>query len=155
MLGFDFLLHGGILASLYIQPSPFLRPLEEAFALIPLGYAAFLTSAITLVWLAPHLQVRAPSQGFTFGLKLGALIWGGLALGLASISTARPSLLAGWFVGQTVELAIGGFVVGSALSGSSLRSLAMKVLAFVLLAAIITIALQSLGLAPAARIISR
>lgn len=42
MLGADFFLHGGLLASLYIQPSPFLLPPWDSFKRIPLGYLSAL-----------------------------------------------------------------------------------------------------------------
>jgi hypothetical protein len=45
MLGFDFFLHSGLLAKLYLQPSPFLLPPLASFKLIPLGY---LTQVATL-----------------------------------------------------------------------------------------------------------
>jgi hypothetical protein len=67
---------------------------------------------------------------------------------LASISTASPALLAGWLVGQTLELGVGGAVIGSGLGRRRLRSLLLRVLALALAAFIVTIALQSAGLAP-------
>jgi hypothetical protein len=60
--------------------------------------------------------------------------------------------LAGWFIGQTLELAIAGAVVGSGLAGMRLRRLLGVVLVFVLLCVATTIILQSLGVVPAARI---
>jgi hypothetical protein len=84
-----------------------------------------------------------------FGVRLGALVWGALVLGLASISSASSTLLLGWFLGQTLELGIGGAVVGSALGGTRLKTLALRVLAFVIAAFALTVALQSIGLAPA------
>ncbi|MEJ2412947.1 MAG: hypothetical protein P8Y34_08130, partial [Anaerolineales bacterium] len=57
VLGFDFFLHGGLLASLYTKPSPFLLPPEQAFRLIPLGYLAFLIFEIFLVWLMVRLDI--------------------------------------------------------------------------------------------------
>jgi len=148
MLGMDFLLHAGLLSSLYTQPGPFLLPPERAFALIPIGYASFSLLAAALVWLAPHLGIRSAFGGLLFGLRLGALVWGALVLGLASISSASSTLLLGWFLGQTLELGIGGAVVGSALGGTRLKTLALRVLAFVIAAFALTVALQSIGLAP-------
>ena len=49
MLGIDFFVHGGLLATLYLQPSPFLLPPEQAFRRIPLAYVSFLLLAILLV----------------------------------------------------------------------------------------------------------
>ena len=40
------------------------------------------------------------------GLQVGAFAWGALVLGLLSISTASIGLLAGWFIGQTIEAGI-------------------------------------------------
>ena len=152
MIGFDFLLHGGILATFYVQPSPFLLPLEQAFRLIPLGYLSFLLLAILLVWLMLRLDVRGWRDGLIFGVKLGALVWGAMVLGLMSVSTASMGLLVGWFFGQTVELGIAGVFAGSGLSGARLRRLFMAVVVLLFLSALITVVLQSIGVAPALRV---
>ncbi len=152
MLGFDFFLHAGLLAGLYLRPSPFLLPPAEAFRRIPLGYLSFLLLAVMLLWLMTRLDRIGWRAGFGLGMKLGALIWGSLALGLLSVSTADAALLAGWFAGQTVELAIAGAVMGGGLSGERLGRLAVRVLAFVVLMIVVTVVLQSLGWAPVARL---
>lgn len=152
MIGVDFFLHGGLLAGLYVQPTSFLRPPDQAFALIPVGYLSFLLLSGTLVWLMLGLGIAGGREGALFGLKLGALVWGALVLGLASISTAAPALLAGWFVGQVAELALAGYFVGCAIAGGNLKRLYRNVLLLVAALAIATIALQTLGIAPAARI---
>lgn len=152
MLGVDFFLHAGLLATLYQQASGFTLPPAQAFALIPLGYASFLLITILLLWLMTQLNVMGAFQGFIFGLRLGALVWGAVALGLLSISTADPALMAGWFVGQSVELAVAGTFVGAARAGARLTRLFAQVVVGIVLLVIITIAMQSLGLAPAARI---
>ena len=41
MIGWDFLLHGGLLASFYVADDAFLLTPLAAFQRIPLGYAAF------------------------------------------------------------------------------------------------------------------
>lgn len=48
MLGFDFFLNAGLLARLYLEPSPFLLPPAEAFRRIPIGYLSFLLTAGTI-----------------------------------------------------------------------------------------------------------
>ena len=73
-------------------------------------------------------------------------------LGLFSVSTASFSLLLGWFIGQTLELAIAGAVVGSGLAGTRLRRLFGVVIVFALLSVITVIILQSLGVVPTTRI---
>jgi hypothetical protein len=83
------------------------------------------------------------------GGAFGAVTWGSLSLGLWSISTADPGLLAGWWVGQTVELGLGGFVVGSILGGAWLRAVAWKVAAIIIVAAISAVVLQVVGYATA------
>ena len=152
MIGFDFLLHGGLLATFYARPSPFLLPLEQAFRLIPLGYLSFLLLAVLLVWLMLGLGVRGWRGGLIFGVKLGALVWGAMVLGLMSVSTASVGLLVGWFFGQTIELGIAGAFAGSGLSGARLGRLLMGVIALVLLSALITVVLQSTGVAPSLRV---
>ena len=152
MLGFDFFLHAGLLARLYLDSSPFLLTPLEAFRRLPFGYLSFLLSATLLVWLMARLRLVGWRAGLGFGLKLGALIWGGITIGLFSISTAGAPLLAGWFLGKTVELGLAGAVAGGALTGRHIRRLSLKVAALILFLAIITIALQSFGLAPASGI---
>lgn len=152
MLGFDFLLHAGLLAGLYAQPSPFLLPPLTAFTLIPVGYLSFLLMAVLLVWLMVRLKLAGWRQGAIFGLELGSLTWGAVMLGLLSATTASVPLLIAWFVGQTLELAIAGAVIGSGLAGTRLRRLFGVVIVFVLLSVITTIALQSLGVVPTIRI---
>ncbi len=149
MLEFDFFPHAGLLARLYLEPSPFLLTPLEAFRRLPFGYLSFLLSAILLVWLMSRLRLIGWRAGFGFGLKLGAFIWGALVLGLFSISTADVSLLAGWFLGQTVELALAGAVAGSGLTAKHIGRLSLKVAAFILFLAIITVVLQTSGVAPA------
>ncbi|HEX6269908.1 MAG TPA: hypothetical protein VFZ43_06720 [Anaerolineales bacterium] len=152
MLGFDFFLHAGLLAGLYLQPSPFLLPPLTAFRLIPVGYLSFLILAVLLVWLMIRLKLTGWRAGAIFGLKLGALTWGSFTLGLLSISTASVYLLIGWFIGQALEMGIAGAVIGSGLGGMRLRWLFGRVIVFVMLLVIITVILQTLGVAPAARI---
>jgi hypothetical protein len=152
MIGFDFLLHGGLLATFYVQPGPFLLPLDKAFRLIPLGYLSLLLLATLLVWLMRRMDIRGWRDGLIFGVKLGALLWGGMVLGLLSISTARVGLLVGWFFGQTIELGIAGMFAGSGLNGARLIRLLIVVIGLIFLSVLITIMLQSTGIAPTLRI---
>ena len=145
VIGFDLFLHAGALASWYARPSPFLLPPEEAFRLIPLGYLSFLILIVLLIWLMLRLDLVGWRVGMVFGLKIGALIWGALTLGLLSISTASPSLLLGWFLGQTVELGIAGMVLGSGLATDRLRSLLVKVVVFFVVTVVLAIILQNIG----------
>jgi hypothetical protein len=144
VIGFDFLLHASILAPLYAEPHPFLLPPERAFALIPVGYLSFLIIAILIVWLMLKLEIANWRAGFLFGLKLGALVWGAVVIGLISISTAPHLLMVGWFIGQTLETGIAAIVVGAGLGEVKLRRLAAWVLLFVLVAIILAILLQNL-----------
>lgn len=149
MLGFDFFLHGGLLARLYTTPSPFLLSPMESFRRIPIGYLSFLIAAGFLVWLTSRMGIRGPGEGLKFGAVLGGVMWFSLAIGLYSISTARPLLLAGWAVGQTVEMAYAGAVVGYGAKRASLRKPFVWVLATSFVLVILTIVMQSTGLAPA------
>jgi hypothetical protein len=152
MLGFDFLLHAGLLAGLYLQPSPFLVPPAAAFALVPVGYLSFLLLAVLLVLLMIRLKLAGWQQGALFGLEVGGLAWGAFTLGLLSISTASVPLLIGWFIGQTLELAIAGAVIGSGLAGTRLRRLFVIVIVFVIMSVVTTIFLQSAGIVPTRRL---
>ncbi|HUV28132.1 MAG TPA: hypothetical protein VMW34_12270 [Anaerolineales bacterium] len=59
VIGLDFLLHASILASLYVEPHPFLLPPERAFTLIPYGYLSFLIFVILVVWLIVKLEITS------------------------------------------------------------------------------------------------
>jgi hypothetical protein len=148
-LGFDLFLHGGLLAGFYLEPSSFLLPPRDAFVRIPFGYASFLLLAVLLVGLMERLQIRDWRRGGAFGLLLGGLLWGSSVLGLYSITTASLPMLAGWWIGQTIELGIGGLVAGAALSADRLLPLFLKSLVFVAVAVAVTVVLQSLGITPA------
>jgi hypothetical protein len=154
MIGIDLLLHAGLLAPLYDWDSPFLLSPQEAFDRIPAGYLAFGVLAGGLVWLIGRIGIRSPWEAARIGAIGGAVAWGALLLGLWSISSADPSLLAAWWVGQTAQLAIGGYAAGLVLTGARLRSVAWGVVAILLMGAVVAIVLQSVGYAPAPVIIN-
>ena len=145
MLGVDFFLHGGLLAKLYEQPSPFLLPPSDAFRRIPLGYLAALLMAALLLWLMLRLGTSGWRQGLSLGLRLGALMGGSGMLGLLSISTAELSLVVSWMLSQILQMGLAGVVIGSGLAGQRPRTLFLRVLALVLFLAILTIVIQSVG----------
>jgi hypothetical protein len=149
MIGVDFCLHAGVLAPLYEWDSPFLLPPGEAFARIPIGYLGFLVLAIALTWLLARIAVRNGRDGALTAAAVGAVVWGAVLLGLWSISTADFTLLAGWWIGQTVELGVGGLVIGSMLGGARLRGVAWKVAALVVALAALAVILQAVGYAVA------
>jgi len=144
VIGFDFLLHASLLAPLYADPHPFLLPLERAFVLIPVGYLSFLIIVILVLWLMVRLKIAKWQAGFLFGLKLGALTWGSVAVGLMSISTAPLLLMVGWFVGQTIETGIAGLVIGAGLGAEKLRSIVLWVFLFALGSFILGVVLQNI-----------
>jgi hypothetical protein len=144
VIGFDFLLHGGIVAPLYAEPHPFLLPPERAFALIPAGYLAFLILTILLLWLMMKLGINTWQDGLLFGLKIGALIWGAVVISLISISTAPLFLMVAWFVGQSIEMGLSALVIGAGLASENLRRLTAWVLLFFILAFALGILLQNL-----------
>ena len=97
-----------------------------------------------LVWLISKLGINKWREGFIFGLKLGALIWGSLVFGLLSITTANPILMLGWFFGQTIETAIAGLVAGTGFGAENLRRVFVGVLLFTVGCITIGIVLQSI-----------
>lgn len=149
VLGIDFFIHAGLLAGLYLEPSPFLLPPVEAFRRIPIGYLSFLLLCGFLLWLMLRLDVRRIGAGFLYGAVTGAAIGGGMVLGLISISTASPDLLLGWLFGYVVELGAAGAVIGAGLAGIRSRRIVLAVVALDLVLVILTIVMQNLGLAPA------
>ena len=148
-IGFDLLLHAGILAPLYSVQTPFLLSPEEAFRRIPLGYLSFATLTGLLLWLMVMIRIQGWRSGLAFGIAFGALVWGSLTLGLYSIATAGPALLIGWFLGQTVELGLAGMVLGIGLGANRIRPLLVKVLLFFAAMLVLAIVLQNILGSPA------
>jgi hypothetical protein len=148
VIGFDLFLHAGLLARLYSADHPFLLPPFEALRRIPLGYLAFGLQVAALLGLMLHLGVYGARAGLRFGLIAGAVVWGALILGLASIATAPLPLMLGWLLGQTAELGLAGAIVGHALGGAPLRRLTWQIVVLVVALVALTIVLQSLGFAP-------
>ncbi len=151
-LGFDFFLHAGVLAKLYLIQTPFLLPPQAAFARIPLGYASFFVLTACLWWLYRETGVRGWFEGMHLGVLTGLVVWGAFCMGLYSISTMPLSLVIGWWVGQAAELGLAGAVLGAGLAGVPRRRLYVKVALAVFACLVVTIVLQSTGLAPPMRI---
>jgi hypothetical protein len=149
MLGWDFFLHGGLLASFYLKESSFLLGPREAFRLIPLGYLSFLIYAILLTWVLPRFDISNWKQAFSIGLTVGLLTWGAFVLGLISISTIETPLAIAWIIGQMIEIGIAAVVIYLSLQAESLRRISLFVMFFIFLAFALTIILQNVGLAPA------
>ena len=152
-VGCDLFLHAGLLARVYLEPSPFLLAPALAFKRIPFGYLAFLGLTLALYWLLRRLDVRGAVAGFRHGAAAGAVVWGALTVGLYSISTASVPLLAGWWCGQTIELGLSGAVFGAVANRVSLTRVWAVVAAVVAGLIAVTIVLQSLGLAPAMKVV--
>jgi hypothetical protein len=149
----DLFLHAGLLARLYIEPSPFLLPAEDAFRRIPLGYLTFLILTTGLFWLLRHLHVRCVRAGFCGGAVAGTTAW---VLWYSGCTRSALQASAFWLaggVGQTVELAFAGMVLGVAANRVPLRRIWAVVGMAVIILAVATVALQSLGLAPAMRVV--
>lgn len=151
-LGFDFFLHGGLLAGVYVQEDPFLLPPATAFARIPAGYLAFLLLTIGLLWLFRRLDVRGWRRGARLGVGAGLFLWITMALGLWSITTAGVGTLVAWSLGQGIELGLAGAVLGAARDRAPMGRVWAWVAGGVVLLIVATVVLQSIGWAPAVRL---
>lgn len=149
MIGVDLFLHAGVLAPLYDWDSPFLLTPIEAFVRIPAAYLAFGVLAASLVWLLPRLGVDGARRGAIASGSVGAVAWGALLLGMWSISSAEPELLAAWWLGQSSSMGVAGLVIGSAIGGVSRRMLVFGVGAVLLIGVATAVVLQSIGYATA------
>ena len=78
ILGVDLLVHGALLAEVYLQPSPFLLPPGLAFARIPIGYLSFLILVGLLVWLMVRLKTEGWRSGLVFSRSKEQPVQGGL-----------------------------------------------------------------------------
>ena len=152
MLGFDFFLHGGVLAGIYTGESQFLLPSMEAFRRIPLGYLSFLITAFFLLWIALRLDINNVKDGLLMGLGLGVVMWAAFGLGMYSITTAEPSTLLAWVVSESLKMALAGGLIGVALRDQNLRQAFKIALVAAIFLVLLTIILQSLNLAPSTQI---
>ncbi len=148
MIGVDFLLHGGLLAFIYIQKSPFLLSPIESFRRIPLGFLALLVSSGFLAWILRQIEGKGWQKGLGVGAIIGAMVGASLALGLYSISTASIQIMAAWFAGEVFEMGVAGAVIGQGFAKDNMRGLTLAVVIGVILIFIVVIILQSVGLAP-------
>lgn len=146
MLGFDFFLHAGVLAGMYTRESPFLLSPLEAFRRIPIGYLSFLITSFFQVWLSFRLDISGVREGLLLGFGLGFVMWGSLGLGLYSIATAKPFTLVSWAIGQSLEMAFAGGLIGLSLQDGELRRAFQIALISSVLLVLVTILLQSVGL---------
>lgn len=144
VIGFDLFLHAGVLASLYRDPGPFLLASDKAFKLIPLGYLSFAILIAFVEWLMVRMKISGAMAGFRFGIISGMFIWLSLGLGLASISSAPLSLLAGWTLGQAVELGLAGAVMGAGLGAESLRGISFRTVIVFVISVVLAIVLQNI-----------
>jgi hypothetical protein len=152
-LGFDAFLHGGLLAHLYAAPTPFLLGANDAFKRIPFGYSALLVLTAALYWFLSRLRISGAIAGCRCGAAAGAVVWGAFVVGLYSISTAGLPLLASWWIGQTAELGLAAAVLGGFLGGVPLKRIWGLVVVAVVAFLVATVLMQSLGLAPAMRMV--
>jgi hypothetical protein len=150
MVGMDLGLHAGLLAPLYRWDGTFLLPPEQAFIRIPVGYGSLLVLAVGMAWLLERLDVTSAWRGALVAGSVGAVGAASLLLGLWTISTADPALLAGWWLAQTAELAVCGAIIGSVRGGTSLRTVVGRVAVLVAVAVLSAVALQTIGYASAA-----
>jgi len=144
VIGFDFLLHAGILSPLYRDPGTFLLPSETAFKLIPLGYLAFAILNVMLAWLMIRLGIQGVTAGLKFGIVMGLFIWMALALGVASIAAAPIKLLVGWVAGQTMELGLAGAILGAGFMNRNLKRLGLWCLVIFLVCTVLGIVIQNI-----------
>ena len=151
-VGFDFFLHGGLLARIYMRESPFLLDPMTAFARIPAGYLTFLLLTGGLMILFRRLDIRGWRDGGKVGLAVGLFVWCTMALGLWSITTASVDTLLGWGLGQGVELGLAGMVLGAGRAGTRLPRIWGRVVGAVVVFVILTVVLQNVGWAPAVRL---
>ena len=133
---------------MFFEPSPFLLAPEDLFLRIPLGYLAFLLMTGLLVWLMTALLISGWLAGARFGLLVGVVVHGSGALALASASTARPSFLVVWFLGQSIQAGVAGAVIGLGLATESLRRLAAGVLVLDVVLVGTTVFMQAFGVVP-------
>jgi hypothetical protein len=149
MVALDFFQHAGLFARLWFESASAFLPPEKLFQRIPLGYTAFLLSAILMTWLMIRLNLSGWRQGISFGFKFGVISELASVLGTMSGFPVNPPLLAAWFFGGVVQYSVVCTVIGSGLDGAHPGRLWAKVIVFAVVLAFVTIILQASGYAPA------
>lgn len=147
VVGIDLVLNAGVFSRVFLRSSPFLLPPRELFVRIPFGYAAFLLQMIFLLWLMAGTRIVGVKAGFRFGLIAGVLMSAANYLGLYSLSTAEPALMAVGFADTTLEFAAGGAMAGAALAGVRARRILLIAIGVLLVSFVTVVMMQNTGLA--------
>lgn len=143
-LAVDFFVHAGLLEERYERGGPGLLPLDLAFARIPAGYLSFLLLVGLVVWLGIRFEVSGARDGVALGLSVGVPLAAAHGLGLFSITTIDPVVLAWWSAAEAAEIAVAGAVTGSALASARIGRVVLFVAVAVIASFVATIALQNL-----------
>ena len=64
VLGFDLLLHAGLLARVYVRESPALLGAENAFYRIPFGYLSYLIIVVLIFWILSRFGSTIGKKGY-------------------------------------------------------------------------------------------
>ena len=108
----DYIIHGVILKSSYIETASLWRPMGE----MKMGvmYVAVLISAIVFVVIfSQFFSKKGLVQGLKYGLWFG--VGAGVSMGYGSYSVMPiPYHMAfTWFLGSVIESAVGGLILGA------------------------------------------
>ena len=110
----DFILHGLLLSSTYEASSELWRPMDDMK--MGLMYGVTLVVAIAFVCLYRMTTGGGVGTGLRFGLLLGIATGFSMGFGTYSVQPLPLSLAWAWFLGTTVEAAVGGVLAGAILT---------------------------------------
>jgi hypothetical protein len=145
-LAIDFLAHAALLRSLWDEAHPALKPPDELFRLIPLGYLSFLLLTLLMGWL--YLRIY-PTQGnprkaLTFGALFGGLFAGASFFGWYSFLSLPLRFVAWVSLLYLVELTAVGWILGLLLHPHPIKKRAWLLVVFIISGFILGIVVQNL-----------
>jgi hypothetical protein len=117
---YGWIFHGMIMHSSYQQTPALFRPEAEFKAnflllVIGLGVIAFF---FTLIFVRGFGSGGGVTGGFRYGILLGLLICGANLVRYA-VEPLTGTILVGWWIGEIIEFAIAGLIVGALYKPSS------------------------------------
>ncbi len=108
----EFLVHGVLLSSWYMEYPTYWRTQEEMMSRMPWMYFGYLVFASIFTYIYTKGYEGKSGEGLRYGLLIGALVGIPKALIDHAVFYYPGKIIAGWAVGMVVMCAILGMIVG-------------------------------------------
>jgi hypothetical protein len=112
----DFVLHGLLLRGVYMSTASLWRPMPEMNMVLMHVVTAVTALAFTAIY-AFFIRGGSPMAGAKYGLLFGIAAGFSMGMGTYAMMPIPMNLAWAWFLGYTVESAVGGAIAGWIVKG--------------------------------------